>query len=307
MVNLSKVRLARIAALLVWLGMAGCSGPGVVELALEPDPTATGEDGERGPYGAARGTYWTQGRVSDAIEFEATWPATATTELAAGAPFPVVLSLHGGFVGPERYRWMAEHMASRGYVVLAPVHTLGLAIIESDNASYALDEVEDRTDDVSDPLFGAIEVGAPVACTGHSLGGTVSAMRWVADERIEALGIWASYPPDETDIESMAGQPALLLTGSEDRIPPEQFVERWAPFPDPTWKGVVDGMNHYDWTDDASEADLAKDGASTRPLEETRPDAWRVIDAWLDAVLLGDGGAQARLDAGGFPGIEEVE
>lgn len=293
--------------LLLWMLFAGCAGPGEVELVLDPDPTATGEDGQRGPYGAARATYLTQGRISDAIHFEATWPATETGELAAGGPFPVVLSLHGGFVGPERYRWMAEHMASRGYVVLAPEHSLGLAIIESDNASYTLDQVENSTADRGDPLYGAIEIGAPVACTGHSLGGTVSAMRWVADDRIDALGIWASYPPDTTDIESMAGSPSLLLTGSEDRISPQTFIDRWERFPEPTWKGVVQGMNHYDWTDDVSEADLAKDGASLRPPEESRPDAWRVIDSWLDAVLIGDGGAQARLDEGGFPGIEEVD
>ncbi len=292
---------------LLWVLLVGCSGPGDIELVLEPDSSYTGEDGERGPHGAARATYWTQGRVSDSIEFEATWPATGSGELADGGPFPVVLSLHGGFVGPERYRWMAVHMASRGYVVLAPRHSLGLAIMESDNASYALDEVEDRNDDAGDPLFGAIDPAAAVACTGHSLGGTVSAMRWVADDRIAALGIWASYPPDETDVESMAGFPSLLLTGSEDRIPTENFVERWERFSEPVWKGVVDGMNHYDWTDDATEADLAKDGESLRPLTETRPDAWRVIDSWLDAELLGDDEARARLDAGGFPGVGEVQ
>jgi predicted dienelactone hydrolase len=299
--------MRRFTPLLLWLLLAGCRGPAEVELVLAPDPTATGEDGQRGPHGAARATYWTQGRVSDAIRFEATWPATDTGELSTGGPFPVVLSLHGGFVGPERYHWMADHMASRGYVVLAPKHTLGLAIIESDNASYTLDEVEDRNDDGDDPLFGAIEIDGPVACTGHSLGGTVSSMRWVADDRIGALGVFASYPPDGTDVESMAGAPSLLLTGSEDRIPTENFIERWERFPEPTWKGVVEGMNHYDWTDDASDADLAKDGVSTRPLDETRLDAWRVIDAWLDATLLDHEPAQARLDAGAFPGIDEVE
>ena len=296
----------RLTTLFLGLLLAGCASPGEVELMLDPDPSATGEDGQRGPHGAARATYRTQGRVSDAIEFEATWPATDTGELAGG-PFPVVLSIHGGFVGPERYRWLAEHMATRGYVVLAPEHTLGLAIVESDNASYALDEIEERNDEPNDPLFGAIVVGEPVACTGHSLGGTVSAMRWVADDRIGALGIWASYPPDDTDVESMAGAPALLLTGSEDRIPTQEFLDRWERFPEPTWKGVVEGMNHYDWTDDASDADLAKDGTSLRPLEETRPDAWRVIDSWLDATLLGDAEALDRLDTEDFPGIEEVE
>jgi len=246
--------------------------------------------------------------VSDPVKFEATWPADANGALdPTAAPYPVVLSIQGGLVEPERYRWLAEHMATRGYVVLAPWHATDLAILEPDNGSYALDEALDRADDAGDPLFGALVEGGPVAAAGHSLGGVVGAMRWVGDDRVDAVAIFASYAAGGTDVESMAGAPSLLLTGSVDRVPPEDFFPEWERFPAPTWQGVIDGMNHYDWTDDATESELNKDGASTRPIEETRRDAWRVVDAWLDASLLGDEGAAGLLADGDFPGIEGVE
>jgi hypothetical protein len=294
----------RLHALLL-LSALGCGSPGPVELALQPDPTATGEDGERGPYGAARATYRTQARVSERLIFEVTWPADAEGILdPAGAPYPCVLSVQGGLVEPERYRWMAEHMASRGAVVLAPRHSLDLAILESDNASYALDEALERAALPGDPLEGALEEGGPVVAMGHSLGGVVAAMLWVADPRVEGVSVLASYAAGGTDVESMGGSPSLLLTGAEDQVPPEEFFPEWERFPEPRWGGVIEGMNHYDWTDEATESELAGDGVSTRPASESRRDAWRVLDSWLDATLLGDPEAAARLDEGQFPGVE---
>jgi dienelactone hydrolase len=284
----------------------GCAQPPAVEVVMDPDPAATGQDGERGPFGVARAGYQTQARVSESVRFEATWPALSSGELdPAEAPYPCVLSVQGGFVSVERYRWLAEHMASRGYVVLAPRHSLQLAILESDNASYALDEALERAALAGDPLAGALEPDGPVAIMGHSLGGVVAAMGWVADPRVDGVAILASYAAGSTEVEAMAGQPSLLLTGSEDRKPPEEFYPEWERFPEPRWGGVIEGMNHYDWTDDPTEGELARDGRSTRPAEQSRTDAWRVLDAWLDATLLGDPEAAAALDEGGFPGVEE--
>jgi len=284
----------------------GCAQSPVVELILDPDADATGQDGQRGPFGVARAEYRTQARVSDSVRFEATWPATDGGDLdLSAAPYPCVLSVQGGLVSAERYRWLAEHMASRGYVVLAPRHALKLAILEPDNASYALDEALERVGMTDDPLAGALEPDGPVAITGHSLGGVVAAMGWVADPRVDGVAILASYAAGSTDVESMTGSPVLLLTGAEDQVDPEEFFPEWERFEEPRWGGVIDGMNHYDWTDDATASELERDGASTRPLDDTRTDAWRVLDTWLDATLLDDPDASARLDAGGFPGVEE--
>ena len=283
----------------------GCAQSPEVELVLDPDPGATGEDGARGPYGVARARYHTQARVSDRVRFEATWPATDSGALdPAAAPYPCVLSVQGGLVDPERYRWLAEHMASRGYVVLAPWHGLDLAILEPDNASYALDEALERAELAGDPLFGALGVGGPVAITGHSLGGVVAAMGWVDDPRVSGVAVLASYASAGTDVEAMAGFSSLLLTGGEDRVSPEEFFPEWERFPEPRWGGVIEGMNHYDWTDEPTESELSRDGEATRPVEESRTDAWRVLDTWLDATLLDDQEAAERLADGGFEGVE---
>ncbi len=283
----------------------GCAQPPVLELVLAPDGEAAGDDGQRGPFGVARASYRTQARVSEAVRFEATWPALEGGDLdPSGAPYPCVLSIQGGFVDTERYRWLAEHMASRGYVVLAPRHSVQLAILEPDNASYALDEALERAEVDGDPLQGALDPDGPVAIMGHSLGGVVAAMGWVADPRVHGVAILASYAAGGTEVEAMAGSPSLLLTGSQDRKAPEEFYPEWERFPEPRWGGVIEGMNHYDWTDDATESELSRDGASTRPTEQSRTDAWRVLDAWLDASLYDDLSAAAKLDAGGFPGVQ---
>ena len=65
-----------------------------------------------------------------------------------------------------------------------------------------------------------------------------------------------------------------------------EVLEGAARFPGPTWVGAVDGLNHYGFTDDASEADLASDGVAGRPVAEARPDALAVIDAFLDHTLV---------------------
>jgi hypothetical protein len=103
----------------------------------------------------------------------------------------------------------------------------------------------------------------------------------------------------------MEGLPSLLLTGAEDRKAPDEFFPEWERFPEPRWGGVIDGMNHYDWTDDPTEGELSRDGTATRPADESRADAWRVLDTWLDATLLDDDLAAERLDDDDFEGVEE--
>ena len=283
----------------------GCDRPPELSLVRPPDPSATGDAGTWGPHGVARATYKTQARVSETVRFEATWPALADGTLdPSSAPYPVVLLVQGGLVESVRYRWLADHLASRGAVVLAPEYAFDLAILQSDNASYVLDEALDRARVPGDPLEGALAEGGPVVATGHSLGGVVASMTWVSDTRVDGVAVLASYAATGTDVEAMAGSPSLLLTGALDQVPPEEFFSEWSRFPEPVWGGVVAGMNHYDWTDDPTPEELEGDGVSTRPAEESRRDALRVLDTWLDAIWRDDTGAAEALAAGDFPGVE---
>ena len=115
----------------------------------------------------------------------------------------------------------------------------------------------------------------------------------------------ASFPAEYNPVEARADGSVLSIIGSEDGSADldraEAAVER---FDTEAFYAEVQGMNHYTWTDDPTPGDLASDNPTTRPDSETRVDAHRVIDIWLDAVLRDDEAAQAALDAGDFPGVE---
>lgn len=279
--------------------LAGCQSEPVIDLL--PAASRTGTDGTAGPFGVAHQTFRVQARATDSVTYEVSWPSTADAsfDVTVGA-CPVVMFIHGGFVHADQYRWLATHVASRGYCVVSPEHALQLAITESDNASIVLDDLERRP---RGPLSDVRLDSAVVM--GHSLGGAVASFRWVADDRFEGLALLASWPSDGTAVDDLVGRPSLSLIGSEDKDgeATQTAFENYARFPEPAWFGVIDGMNHYDWADGASDADLRSDGTPTRPQQQTRRDALRVLDAWLDAVLRGDDAAQAALDARDFPGI----
>jgi dienelactone hydrolase len=279
----------------------GCGTATVVD--LEPDDGRSGIDGLDGPYGVSHASFRAPARATDVIHYEVIWPSTEDGEFdESAAPCPVVMFIHGGLVHPDQYRWIGKHLSSRGYCVVAPEHDLQLAIFESDNASLVMDDLERRP---RGPFAGLLS--DRIAVMGHSLGGAVASFRWVADARFDALALLASWPSEGTDVESQ-DRPSLSIIGSEDKEGEavEQAHTIYERFPQPAWFGVIDGMNHYDWVDGASDRELRGDGVPTRPQSETRRDALRVLDAWLDAHLRDDAAAQQALDAHAFPNVSET-
>lgn len=295
-------------SMLACLGLlVACSGPSEVVVDLEPDPARTGLAGDDGPFGVAHATFAAQARVTDAVTYEVAWPARKNGDFdRSGGRCPIVGFVHGGLVEADRYRWIVTHFASRGYCVLSADHDLDLAIFESDNTSLALDDLERRAEAGKGPLAG--NVGNRAVVMGHSLGGVVSAFRWVADERFEGVGILASWAAAGTPVEDQKGRPSLSIIGSEDRSgeATREAYEQYERFPQPGWFGVVQGMNHYDWADDPSDSNLLSDGVPTRPREETRRDAAMVLDLWLDGWLRDDADALATLDAHDFEHVTEA-
>lgn len=109
------------------------------------------------------------------------WPSNPSTifgeaaldaPVAEDGPFPLVVLSHGFSGNPEWYRTLAEHLASHGYVVLAPEHT------ESDWAPDVVPSSISRPADISatidfaedGPLSAFIDTEL-VAVVGHSYGG----------------------------------------------------------------------------------------------------------------------------------------
>jgi dienelactone hydrolase len=201
---------------------------------------------------------------------------------------PVVLFIHGGLVPADRYRWIGIHLASRGYAVAAPTHSLDLAIFESGNALAVLDDIERRRPRV------------PTAAAGHSLGGVIADWAFQDDPRVGAAALFASFPAGSGPVPQPG--PVLSLSGTTDESAFPDEVQAGAERYPEARLHFVEGLNHYGWTDGATEGELSGDGPLERPLDELREDALRVFDAWLDASLRDDPEARARLDLP-FPGV----
>jgi dienelactone hydrolase len=286
---------------LLWL-LAACGPAETGTLLLDPDPEATGALGERGPAGAALWDLRGLTRAQEGLRFDVVAPATAAGAVDPAGPYPAVLLLQGGLVEVASYRWLAAHLATRGYLVVSPVHPLDLALGEPGQGRAALDHVEAWAAG-DGGLSGAVEPGAPAAAVGHSLGGVVAAQLWAGDPQITELVLLASFPAGGTPVEDQPG-PALSVLGADDAVAdPAGLRDGAARLPAGSRLAVVDGLNHYGWVKPLSEADAAKEPAPSRPPAEARADALRPLDAWLDARLLGDTAAAAALEAGAFEGV----
>ena len=295
-------RLARGVLLAGVLG--GCSRVPVLQGELLADADRDGLEGRDGPWGAGFYEARTLVRVDDLVRYEVVVPLDDDGEVVADTEaLPVVAMIHGGFVEVRRYRWLGRHFASRGYVTVLADHDANLSFLSSANTTAAIDDLYEDANRSGHPLDALLDPSAPAAVMGHSLGGVAAASLWTDDPaRWGVLGILASFPAGGTEVEQFEGRPSMHLVGSEDEpeAKREQGFER---FGAPRILGVVDGMNHYAWTDEATERELAGDAPALRSDEETRADALHVIDTGLDAWMRSDPEARSRLD-GAFPGVE---
>jgi len=284
------------------LGACAPRGPG--ELLLAPDPDAAGEVGDRGPFGAALWRARGLARAQEALPIDVIAPASGDGALdPAEAPYPALVLLQGGLVEVDGYHWLGAQLASRGYVVLAPHHPLQLALLEAGDAAAALRQAEAWSEG-GGALAGALRPGAPAGVLGHSLGGVAAAAAWADRPQLAALVLLASFPAGDGPVAGAGGRPALSLRGLADEIAdPAQVRAGLDRLPPGSALAEVEGLNHYGWVTPLSEEDRAREPEPPRPPSEARADARRPLDAYLDATLRGDDGAEALLDAGEFPGV----
>jgi pimeloyl-ACP methyl ester carboxylesterase len=246
----------------MWFLLAACQSPVIV---LDADPARDGGAGERGPEAVERRWHVAPARVTEALRYEEHVAPTAPRDA------PTVVFAHGGLVGPDRYRWLGVHLASRGYRVVAPVHDADLAILDASNVRWVLDHLASRG------------LSGPRATGGHSLGGVIAAWAYDDDPRLDALFLLASFPAGDGPIDRTG--PVLSLSGTTDGLSTVDEIEAGAARYPAAEVQLIDGMNHFAWTDDPTDAELGRDGPLERPLDEVRTDALTVLDGWLDASL----------------------
>lgn len=188
---------------------------------------------------------------------------------AAAGPFPVVLFSHG-FTGIRlQSSFLTSHLASWGFVVVAPDHpSRDLPNVLSATASG------DRADSVDDLLqslglvaventtAGSILEGIvdtdQVVAIGHSAGGG-TVVGAALDERVDgyvsmASGVLIGDPTAVTTTApdgSLPDKPSFFMAGSIDAVVPadERTVPSFEAVPTPSLLWVIDGVGHNGFDD----------------------------------------------------------
>ena len=239
-----------------------------------PSPDAAG------PYDAGWRTVTVQ-RGNRTLDCRLYYPASTAgrnTAVLTGsgiAPFPMVAFGHGFFMQTSYYISYYEHLASHGYITIAPQFPdtqhdeLALDLIA------CLDELRRAGTDPAHFLHGAVDT-AKAAVSGHSMGGGASLLAASHDSRILVA---APMCPAETTpsvigrMRQIAGA-VCIIAGSADGITPvsvhqQPMYNASLPFKS---LAVLQGGNHtrcmdvsaFDWTDPNGAMTRAQQQALTR-------------------------------------------
>jgi predicted dienelactone hydrolase len=197
----------------------------------------------------------------------------------APGPFPLVVYSHGN--GGLRYvsAFVTEHLASHGFIVVAPDHVGNTAIdafagTSEDRAQVSLDRPVDVSETISAALAGetGFEDTAPqtdpesIGVIGHSFGGfTALALAGgfggePSDQRVDAVvGLAAATTGLDDEALSSIEVPTLLEWATDDQT---VEVATNAPRPDelisarPYVRADIQGAEHQSFTDVCSYQDI---------------------------------------------------
>ncbi|MBM4279335.1 MAG: hypothetical protein FJ137_00770 [Deltaproteobacteria bacterium] len=287
----SRWRLAALAAL-VFAGF-GCAPPPT--LLLPHDDARIGAPGDDGSWGALLVPRALRVRGDRAVAVDIVAPTEDDVTVARG-PFPPALLVQGGAVTVERYHWLAAHLASRGVIVVAPHHALDLAFFSQGDGLDTLGALR-RAARGNDPyLQGRVEDG-PALAIGHSLGGVVASNAFAGDEAgVTHLVLLSSVPNPGVDVTRASGRVLSVAGQNDGLISVDEVKEGAREFRAMTTVAVVEGLTHFQLTDDPTEENLEREG-TTSPIATAlaRSRALFLVDAML-LDLNGDAVGATLLD-----------
>jgi alpha-beta hydrolase superfamily lysophospholipase len=198
-------------------------------------------------------------------------PTTLATDAYMGVPvsahghFPVVMFSHGFGGYPEQSSFLTDHLATWGFVVVAPDHrSRDLKAEVSQTVGHSQSDVQDLRDALAlvrqmDNTAGTLLSGkldlTRVAALGHSAGGG-AAITFAGDAAVRtyvALAPAQGTPPP-------AGKPGMIMQGTTDAVVPESgTLKLYATLRGPKRLVLIDGAGHNAF-DDACTIGAAQGG-----------------------------------------------
>jgi len=257
------------------------------------------------------------GRFDARIWYPATDAGLEAPLDPSGGPYAVIAFGHGYLQDPEMYESTLEHLATWGFLVVAPESALGLFPNHrrfADDLRSSMDHMTAENDDPESRFFGVVDPEA-FGLSGHSMGGGCSLLA-AADEgpRLRAVANLAAAETNPSAIAAMPDvvAPVSLISGDADRIVPVETngQRMYDATPAPRILPVLRGANHCGFEDSWT---FGCDGGGSmgrpRQLELTRrlltaffmlhlrdeQSAWS--DAWGPGLLL-ESDIATRIDPG---------
>ena len=185
---------------------------------------------------------------------------------AADGPYPVVLFSHGFAGFPEQSADLVTHLASWGFVVVAPDHVerslsglLGTAakdvpkLTDPVVLSQALDAAIAQSETDDSPLKGMLDVDH-VAVVGHSAGAGAAYREASEEPRIKAFISYSvgtgTGPNGDQEPPPVPTVPGMVMAGTKDGIIPfEASQEVYGGMQVPKYLVSIDGAGHLVFSD----------------------------------------------------------
>jgi dienelactone hydrolase len=244
------VRLWWVAALLA-VGVAGCGGHARAATRAHCATVVPTDLEAPGPYPVRRAHVVLTRRATTSAELRhidptAWFPAPGRP----GCRHPLILFSHGANGKPTDDGPLLAHLASQGFVVLAPLHPDRGAQGDEPaervaDVTYLLDHLRAVARRLSPGLAGELDARR-VGIAGHSFGAFTASSEAVGEPRIRAALAMAG--PLRPGNAGSTRVPVLAMTGSADNLVPSRLVRAYydrLPASVPHGYLRIAGGNHY--------------------------------------------------------------